>query len=66
MAVPREAISQKSFAGHSSGLIFEGCSTKALAEFVVPTESELSQALKDQYASTERYRYRLEGNGHPW
>jgi len=29
MAVPREAISQKNFTGHSSGLIFEGCATKS-------------------------------------
>jgi len=27
---------------------------------------KLSQTLKDQSASSERYRYRLEGNGHPW
>ena len=66
MAVPRKAISQKNFTGHCRGLIFEGCTTKALAEFLVPTMSKLSQTLKDQSASPERYRYRLEGNGHPW
>jgi hypothetical protein len=65
MGVPRKAISQKNFTGHSSGLIFEGCATKALAEFVVPTKSKISQTLKDQSASPERYRYRLEENGHP-
>ena len=65
MAVPRKAVSQKNSAEHSSGLIFEGCATKALAEFPVPTKSKLSQTLKDQSASSERYRYRLEGNGHP-
>ena len=51
MAVPRKAISQKNFAGHCSGLIFEGCATKALAEFLVPTKSKLSQTLKNQSAS---------------
>jgi hypothetical protein len=66
MAVPRKAISQKNFTGHSSGLIFEGCARKALAEFLVPTKSKLSQTLKDQFASREPYRYRLEGKGHPW
>jgi len=66
MAVPRKAISQKNFTGHSSGLIFEGCATKALAEFLVPTKLKISQTLKDQSASSEPYRYRLAGNGHPW
>jgi hypothetical protein len=33
MAVPRKAISQKNSTGQCSGLIFEGCTTKALAEF---------------------------------
>ena len=42
-----------------------GCSTEALAEFFVPMNSKLSQTLKDQSASLGRYRYRLEGNGHP-
>ena len=65
MAVPRKGISQKNFTGDSSGLIFEGCATKALAEFPVPTKSKISQTLKEQSASLERYRYRLEGNGHP-
>jgi len=59
MAVPRKAMSQKNFTGHCSGLIFEVCSTKALAEFFVPTKSKLCQTLKDQSASPERYRYRL-------
>ena len=66
MAVPRKAISQKNFAGYSSGLIFEGCATKALAEFIIPTKSKISRTLKDQSASPEPYRYRLGGNGHPW
>ena len=66
MAVPRKAISQKNFTGHSSGLIFEVCATKALAEFFLPTKSKLCQTLKDQSPCPERYRYRLEGNGHPW
>jgi hypothetical protein len=65
MAVPRKAISQKNSAGACSGLIFEGCHTKALAEFFVPKNSKLSQTLKDQFAFPERHRYRLEGNGHP-
>ena len=65
MAVPRKAISQKNCAGHSSGLIFEGCATKTLAESLVSRKSKLSQTLKDQSASPEHYRYRLEGNGHP-
>ena len=43
-----------------------GCTTRALAECLVPTNSTLSQTLKDQPASPERYRYRLEGNSHPW
>jgi hypothetical protein len=51
MAVPRKAISQKNFTAHSSGLIFEGCATKALKEFFVPTKSKISQTLKDQSAS---------------
>ena len=42
------------------------CTAKPLAEFPVPTQSKLPQTLKDQSASRERYRYRLEGNGHPW
>jgi len=66
MGVPRKAISQKNFTGHSSGLIFEGYATRVLAEFLVPTKSKLCQTLKDQSASPEPYRYRLEGNGHPW
>jgi hypothetical protein len=36
-----------------------GCTTKALAEFLVPTKSKLSQTLKDQSASPKPYRYRL-------
>jgi hypothetical protein len=59
MAVPRKAISQKNFTEHSSGLILKVCTTKALAEFLVPTKSKLSQTLKDQSASSEPYRYRL-------
>jgi hypothetical protein len=43
-----------------------GCTSKALAEYLVPTKSKLSQTLKNQPAFPERYRYRLEGNGHPW
>ena len=43
-----------------------GCTTRALAECLVPTNSTLSQTLKDRPASPERYRYRLEGNSHPW
>jgi len=66
MAILRKAISQKNFATHCSGLIFEGCATKALAKFFVPTKSNIFQNLKDQSASPKRYRYRLEGNGHPW
>jgi len=59
LAVPRKAISQKNFTGHCSGLRFEGCNTKARAEFLVPTKSKLSQTLKDQSATREPYRYRL-------
>ena len=59
MAVPRKAISQNNFTGHSSGLIFEGRAKKALAEFFVPTKSKLCQTLKDQAAFRERNRYRL-------
>jgi hypothetical protein len=32
MAVPRKAISQKKSTGHCSGLIFEGFTSKVLAE----------------------------------
>ena len=64
MVVPRKAISEKKSTGHCSGLIFEGCTAKALAEYLVPTKSNLSQPLKDQAASPEGYRYRLEGNDH--
>jgi hypothetical protein len=59
MAVPRKAISQKNFTGHASGLRFEGFATKALAEFLVPTKSKLSQTLKDQSACSDPCRYRL-------
>jgi hypothetical protein len=52
MAVPRKAISQKNSTGHCSGVIFEGFTSKVLAEFVVPTKLELSQTLKDQSAAT--------------
>jgi hypothetical protein len=31
------------------------CATKALAEFLVPTKSKISQTLKDQSASGEAY-----------
>jgi hypothetical protein len=66
MAVPRKTISQKNSTAHWSGLIFEGYNTKTLAECLIPTKSKPSQTLKDQFASAERRRYRLEGNGHPW
>jgi hypothetical protein len=52
MAVPRKAISQKNSSVHCSGLIFKDYTTKALAEFLVPTTPKLSQALKDQPASS--------------
>jgi len=42
MAVPRKAISEKNFTEHCSGLVFEGCATKVLAEFLVPTKSKVS------------------------
>jgi hypothetical protein len=42
-----------------------GCATKAPAEFVVPTKSKISQTLKDQSASPERYRIALRGMAIP-
>jgi len=44
------------------------CTTKTLAEFPVPTKSNLSQTLKDQSAAMYDgilLRYRLSGNSHP-
>jgi len=41
------------------------CSTKAPAEPLAPTNSKVSQTLKDPFASPDANRYRLEGNGRP-
>jgi hypothetical protein len=45
-AVPRKVISQKNPTRHCSGLIFEGCTTRALAECLVQTKTKLSQPSK--------------------
>ena len=50
MAVPRKAISQKNATGLCSGLIFEGYTTRALAEFFhsdkVKVPSNLQRSLR--------------------
>ena len=65
MAVPRKAISQKNSTGHCSGVILRVCTTEALAEFFRYDQVKAVSNPRDHPASTERYRYRLEGNGHP-
>ena len=65
MAVTRKAISQKNLTGHCSGLRFEGCVTKALAEFLVPMKSKISQPLKDQSASQNAIDIALRGMAIP-
>ena len=77
MGFSRKAISQKNSTAHCSGLNFEGCATKAVAEFPLPTKSKLSQTLKDQCRLPRTLWIspclrpigptpRREGNAHPW
>ena len=59
---PKGDISKRIPQGIAAGGSLRVYTTRALAEYLVQTNSRPSQTLKDPLACAERYRYRLEGN----
>jgi hypothetical protein len=53
LSLSERASPKKDSSQVHSGLIFEVCTTKALAECLIPTKSRLSQTLKDQTSGSE-------------